>query len=138
MLTSIFLSLAFLTVQADPVVGSWTSVDDATGTEKSEINLYIENGMLYGKIEKLLLPEDQGKICVECKGSEKNQPIEGLVIVQGLKKEGDSWTDGTILDPANGKRYSCTISLNADGTLNVRGYLGISILGRTQVWKPLN
>jgi len=138
MLTSIFLSLAFLTVQADPVVGSWTSVDDATGTEKSEINLYIENGKLYGKIEKLLLPEDQGKICVECKGSEKNQPIEGLVIVQGLKKEGDSWTDGTILDPANGKRYSCTISLNADGTLNVRGYLGISILGRTQVWKPLN
>ena len=138
MLTSIFLSLAFLTVQADPVVGSWTSVDDATGTEKSEINLYIENGKLYGKIEKLLLPEDQGKICVECKGSEKNQPIEGLVIVQGLEKEGDSWTDGTILDPANGKRYSCTISLNADGTLNVRGYLGISILGRTQVWKPLN
>lgn len=138
MLTSIFLYFSFLTVQADPVLGSWTSVDDATGTEKSEINLYIENGKLYGKIEKLLLPEDQGKICVECKGSEKNQPIEGLVIVQGLKKEGDSWTDGTILDPANGKRYSCTISLNADGTLNVRGYLGISILGRTQVWKPLN
>ena len=138
MLTSIFLSLAFLTVQADPVVGSWISIDDATGTKKSEINLYIENGKLYGKIEKLLLPEDQGKICVECKGSEKNQPIEGLVIVQGLEKEGASWTDGTILDPANGKRYSCTISLNTDGTLNVRGYLGISILGRTQVWKPLN
>ena len=138
MLTSIFLSLAFLTVQADPVVGSWISIDDATGTKKSEINLYIENGKLYGKIEKLLLPEDQGKICVECKGSEKNQPIEGLVIVQGLEKEGASWTDGTILDPANGKRYSCTISLNTDGTLNVRGYLGISILGRTQVWKPFN
>ena len=138
MLTSIFLSLAFLTVQADPVVGSWISIDDATGTKKSEINLYIENGKLYGKIEKLLLPEDQGKICVECKGSEKNQPIEGLVIVQGLEKEGASWTDGTILDPANGKRYSCTISLNTDGTLNVRGYLGISILGRTQVWEPLN
>lgn len=123
-------------VQTDPVVGSWISVDDATGTEKSEINLYLENGKLFGKIEKLLLPEDQGKICVECNGSEKNKPIEGLVIVQGLEKDGDSWTDGTILDPANGKRYSCTISLNADGTLNVRGYLGISILGRTQVWKP--
>ena len=68
----------------------------------------------------MLLPEDQGKICVECKGTEKNQPIEGLVIVQGLEKEKQSWTDGTILDPANGKRYSCTISLNPDGTLNVR------------------
>ena len=137
MVTSIIVSLAFLMVQTDPVVGSWISVDDATGTEKSEINLYLENGKLFGKIEKLLLPEDQGKICVECNGSEKNKPIEGLVIVQGLEKDGDSWTDGTILDPANGKRYSCTISLNADGTLNVRGYLGISILGRTQVWKPL-
>lgn len=136
MVTSIIVSLAFLMVQTDPVVGSWISVDDATGTEKSEINLYLENGKLFGKIEKLLLPEDQGKICVECNGSEKNKPIEGLVIVQGLEKDGDSWTDGTILDPANGKRYSCTISLNADGTLNVRGYLGISILGRTQVWKP--
>lgn len=136
MVTSIIVSIAFLMVQTDPVVGSWISVDDATGTEKSEINLYLENGKLFGKIEKLLLPEDQGKICVECNGSEKNKPIEGLVIVQGLEKDGDSWTDGTILDPANGKRYSCTISLNADGTLNVRGYLGISILGRTQVWKP--
>ncbi len=136
MVTSIIISIAFLMVQTDPVVGSWISVDDATGTEKSEINLYLENGKLFGKIEKLLLPEDQGKICVECNGSEKNKPIEGLVIVQGLEKDGDSWTDGTILDPANGKRYSCTISLNADGTLNVRGYLGISILGRTQVWKP--
>lgn len=138
MAKSILICLIWIGLQPNPIVGKWISVDDATGKEKSEISLYLQNGKLYGKIERLLLPEDQGKRCVECKGTEKNQPIEGLVIVQGLEKEKQSWTDGTILDPANGKRYSCTISLNPDGTLNVRGYLGFSILGRTQIWKPVD
>lgn len=138
MIKSILICLMWIGLQPNPIVGHWISVDDATGKEKSEISLYLENGKLYGKIERLLLPEDQGKRCVECRGTEKNQPIEGLVIVKGLEKEKQSWTDGTILDPANGKRYSCTISLNPDGTLNVRGYLGFSILGRTQIWKPLD
>lgn len=137
MVLSVVMSLVWIGLQSNPFVGHWISVDDATGMEKSEISLYLENGKLYGKVERLLLPEDQGKRCVECKGADKNRPIEGLVIVKGLEKEKQSWTDGTILDPANGKRYSCSISLNADGTLNVRGYLGFSILGRTQVWKPL-
>lgn len=138
MIKSILICLMWIGLQPNPIIGHWISVDDATGKEKSEISLYLENGKLYGKIERLLLPEDQGKRCVECRGTEKNQPIEGLVIVKGLEKEKQSWTDGTILDPANGKRYSCTISLNPDGTLNVRGYLGFSILGRTQIWKPVD
>ena len=136
MFVNLILSFVFMSSQPNPVEGSWISVDDETGKEKSEINLYIENGKLYGRIDALLLPEDQGKMCVECKGAEKGKPIVGLVIVQGLKKDGNIWTDGTILDPANGKRYSCNISLNEDGTLDVRGYLGFSLLGRTQVWKP--
>ena len=105
---------------------------------KSEISLYVEGGKLYGRIDALLLPEDQGKMCDACKGSEKGKPIVGLVIVQGLIKEGENWADGTILDPANGKRYSCNISLKDDGTLDVRGYLGFSLLGRSQVWRPKN
>lgn len=136
MLASLIFSFVLLTSQPDPVIGQWISVDDTTGKEKSEITLYVEDGKLYGRIDALLLPEDQGKLCVECKGSEKGKPIVGLVIVQGLEKEGGTWTDGTILDPANGKRYSCNISMNDDGTLDVRGYLGFSLLGRTQVWKP--
>ena len=90
MLSSILLSVSLLMTQPDPVVGNWTSVDDATGKEKSEIRLYFENGKLYGRIERLLLPEDAGKLCVECEGDNKNKPIEGLVIVQGLEKDGDS------------------------------------------------
>ena len=121
--------------QSNSVVGTWVSIDDETEVEKSEIILYIEDGKLYGRIERLLLPEDQGKLCVSCKGKEKDQPIEGLVILKGLEQDGDRWTDGDILDPANGKLYDCTISLASPNTLNVRGFLGFSFLGRTQYWK---
>lgn len=131
---SLIVTLLFL-VQPDNVVGTWVNIDDETGVEKSEIILYIEDGKLYGRIERLLLPEDQGKLCVNCSGKEKNQPIEGLVIVKGLEKDGNSWTNGDIMDPANGKSYDCTIKLDDANTLNVRGFLGFSFLGRTQIWK---
>ena len=126
---------ALLSFQTSSVQGNWVNIDDETGVEKSEITLYVENGKLYGKIERLLLPEDQGKVCEKCKGKEKNQPIEGLIIVKGLVKDGEVWTDGKILDPANGKSYDCTIKLDDSNTLNVRGYLGFSFIGRSQVWK---
>ena len=126
---------ALLSFQTSSVQGTWVNIDDETGVEKSEITLYVENGELYGKIERLLLPEDQGKVCEKCKGKEKNQPIEGLIIVKGLVKDGEVWTDGKILDPANGKSYDCTIKLDDSNTLNVRGYFGFSFIGRSQVWK---
>ena len=126
---------ALLSFQTSTVQGTWVNIDDETGVEKSEITLYVENGKLYGKIERLLLPEDQGKVCEKCKGKEKNQPLEGLIIVKGLAKDGEVWTDGKILDPANGKSYDCTIKLDDSNTLNVRGYLGFSFIGRSQVWK---
>ncbi len=126
---------ALLSFQTNTVQGTWVNIDDETGVKKSEITLYVENGKLYGKIERLLLPEDQGKVCEKCKGKEKNQPIEGLIIVKGLVKDGEVWTDGKILDPANGKSYDCTIKLDDSNTLNVRGYLGFSFIGRSQVWK---
>lgn len=130
----ILWSLLWL-IQTAPVTGTWVSIDDETGVEKSEITLYESEGKLYGKVKRLLLSEDQGKLCVNCKGAEKNKPIEGLVIVKGLSKDGETWTDGKIMDPANGKNYDCTISLENSNTLKVRGYLGFSFLGRTQTWK---
>ena len=129
------IAAVLFSFQSNSVVGTWVSIDDETEVEKSEIILYIEDGKLFGRIERLLLPEDQGKLCVSCKGKEKDQPIEGLVILKGLEQDGDRWTDGDILDPANGKLYDCTISLASPNTLNVRGFLGFSFLGRTQVWK---
>jgi uncharacterized protein (DUF2147 family) len=133
MMHLILWSLLWL-IQTTPVTGTWVSIDDETGVEKSEITLYESEGKLYGKVKRLLLPEDQGKLCVNCKGAEKNKSIEGLVIVKGLSKDGETWTDGKIMDPANGKNYDCTISLENSNTLKVRGYLGFSFLGRTQTW----
>jgi len=135
-LTFSYLSL-FLIFQTTNFEGKWVTVDDETGVEKSIISLYIDNNRLYGRIETLLLEEDKGQICTNCKGSEKNQPIEGLLILKGLTKDGNSWNDGTILDPANGKEYDCTLTLNDSSELNVRGFIGFSFLGRTQVWKRL-
>ena len=131
---TLLLSL-FLLLQTPSVEGTWVNIDDETGQAKSEIELYVEQGKLYGRVLRLLLPEDQGKKCVNCKGSDKNKPIEGLLIVRGLSRENAAWTDGKIMDPANGKSYDCTIRLEDPNTLNVRGFLGFSFLGRTQVWK---
>ncbi|MDC1030165.1 DUF2147 domain-containing protein [Flavobacteriaceae bacterium] len=134
---TLFLSFLFA-LQTPSVEGTWINIDDETGVKKSEITLYVEEGKLYGRIERLLLPEDQGKICSNCKGKDKDQPIEGLIIVKGLSKDGNEWTAGDILDPANGKSYDCTIKLDDANTLNVRGFLGFSFLGRTQIWQRKN
>lgn len=133
-MVTLFLSFLFA-LQNPSVEGTWINIDDETGVKKSEITLYVEDGKLYGRIERLLLPEDQGKICSNCRGKDKDQPIEGLIIVKGLSKDGNQWTEGDILDPANGKRYDCTIKLDDANTLNVRGFLGFSFLGRTQIWQ---
>ena len=73
---SLLLSL-FLLLQTPSVEGTWVNIDDETGVAKSEIELYIEQGKLYGRVLRLLLPEDQGKKCVNCKGKDQNKPIEG-------------------------------------------------------------
>ena len=83
LLTTYYLVFS-LFIQSPSFQGQWVSIDDETGLEKSIITLYIENDKLYGRIDKLLLAEDQGKLCVNCEGKEKNQPIEGLVILKGL------------------------------------------------------
>ena len=120
--------------QSNEIEDVWITQDDETGKKKSEVLLYKNNGKLYGKIINLLLEEDKGKLCVNCKGENKNLPIEGMVIVEGLKLNGKTWEEGTILDPKSGKTYSCYITFDDDNTLKVRGYIGFSLLGRTQKW----
>ena len=134
MLTTYFLILSFF-LQTPNFEGNWVTIDDETGVEKSMIKLYTENDTLFGRIETLLLEEDQGQLCTNCIGPELNQPIEGLIILKGLTRDGDQWTGGTILDPANGKEYQCTLTLDGTSQLNVRGFIGFSFIGRTQRWK---
>ncbi len=134
------LSVLFATsalAQAPSAVGRWTTIDDETKKPKSVITIYEEGGKLFGKIEKLFREpnEEQNPLCDKCEGTLKNQPIMGMVILRDLKKDGEEWTGGTILDPANGKTYKCKIAVEAGGKkLKVRGYIGMALLGRTQYW----
>ena len=122
---------------ADSPVGTWRSIDDKTKQERSIITITEENGELKGVVDKLFDQpgDDPAHLCKECKGERKDKPIVGMTILWGLKKDGDTWVGGEILDPHNGKTYRCKMTLSEDGkSLNVRGFIGISLLGRTQIW----
>jgi len=121
----------------DSPVGLWKTVDDATGKVKSVVSIWIENNKLYGRVQKLVDPDpkDPNPTCDDCTGDQKGKRVIGLRILWDLRKDGDGWSGGSILDPANGKIYKCLLSLEDGGKkLKVRGYLGISLLGRTQYW----
>jgi uncharacterized protein (DUF2147 family) len=118
-------------------VGRWKTVDDATGKVNSVVVIWEENGNLYGKIEKLVDPDPRDPVprCVLCEGEMKGKPLMGLRILWDLRKDGDQWSGGKILDPDNGKTYKCYITVENGGKkLKVRGFIGFSMLGRTQYW----
>lgn len=138
MRTLIFLSFLIITAlpsTAQEFTGFWKTYDDKTGDATSIIKIYEEKGALFGKVDEILDPDDQNSVCEKCSGENKNQPVLGMVIIQDLKKKEDRYTGGTILDPTNGKTYKVTLTLDQPDRLRVRGYLGVSLLGRTQYWQ---
>lgn len=132
--TFLLMFFGMTMVFSQSVLGKWTTIDDNTGKEKSVVEIYQDNGKVYGKVVQILEKGKEDKLCDKCKGSKKDKPINGMVIINGLEKDGDTWEDGTILDPETGKEYKCYITLENDNKLKVRGYIGISLLGRTQYW----
>lgn len=129
------LLLVGFTTQAQQLVGKWKTIDDETGKAKSIIQIYEQNGKYFGKIVDLLLPEDKGKLCDKCSGTNKNKPIVGMVIMEDMLRDGDSFSGGKIMDPKSGKTYKCSIEFDGKDALKVRGFIGISLIGRTQTWK---
>lgn len=119
------------------IEGKWKTIDDETKQAKSIVEIYKKtDGSYYGKVSQLLIkPADPN--CTSCKDDRKGKPILGMEIIRGLKKDGDEFTGGTITDPKTGKTYKCTITRSGD-QLNVRGYIGLSLLGRTQTWQKVN
>lgn len=118
-------------------VGLWKNIDDVTGKPKALIRISESNGTLTGQIEKLFRDpgEEQNPKCDKCEDARKNQPIVGMTILSGLKKDGDEYNGGEILDPNNGKVYKSKLHLTDGGKkLSVRGYIGVPMLGRSQVW----
>lgn len=116
------------------VIGKWKTVDDETGKEKGIVEIYEKEGKIYGRIIDILEPEHRYKKCILCQGDDKDKPIMGLIFIKGLTKDGTEYNSGKILDPKNGKLYKCYINLISNDKLKVRGYIGISLFGRTQYW----
>ncbi len=121
----------------DTPAGTWRTIDDDTGKPKSIVQIDTVDGKLQGKVVKVL-QSDQGShpICKDCEGERHNKPVEGMTIIWGMQRDGDEWSGGQILDPGNGKTYKCKMSMLDGGKkLKVRGFIGFSLFGRSQVWE---
>ena len=115
-------------------VGEWRTIDDATGAARALVRIYQHDGALFGLVEQPLA-KDGHPNCDACTDDRRGKPIVGMDIIRGLQADGDHWDGGTILDPENGKVYRCTLTLRDGGQhLAVRGYIGISLFGRSQTW----
>ncbi|CAL2083217.1 DUF2147 domain-containing protein [Tenacibaculum sp. 190524A05c] len=130
--TSFFLLLS-LYVNGQSIIGQWETYDDKTKEKKATIEIYESNNQYFAKIIESYV-SDKDAICFTCKGKQKNKPIIGLVIIENLIQDKNEFKGGTILDPENGKTYKCYLKLMSINKLKVRGYLGVSIFGRTQYW----
>ena len=138
-ITACLLSFAALAAQAQATpAGLWKTVDDDTGKEKSLVRIAESGGVYTGKIEKLLDPARQDAKCDKCSDERKDQPVLGMTIIRNIKHNaGDAalWDGGEILDPNNGKTYKLRVKPVEGGQkLEVRGYIGAPLLGRTQTW----
>lgn len=137
---AILCSAAEALAQAPSPVGLWKNIDDITGKPKALIRISDFKGELHGQIERLFLApgDNPNPRCVRCSGVHKNQPILGMVFMSGLRQDGtdpNEYKGGEILDPDDGKVYRSKMTLIENGKkLNVRGYIGVPMFGRSQIW----
>jgi len=131
------LSAGFAAAQATPV-GLWKTIDDDGKTEKSLVRISENGGVLSGTIEKIFDPAKQDSKCDKCTDERKDKPTLGMVILRNIKQDGDDkalWGGGEILDPNNGKVYKARLKpVDGGKKLEMRGYIGMPMLGRTQTW----
>jgi uncharacterized protein (DUF2147 family) len=117
-------------------VGTWHTFDDKTGQPRGVVEIVERNGVLTGIIRGTLVPGEAEGLCDKCPGDRRNQPITGLEMIRNVRRNGGTWGGGELLDPDNGKTYRVKLTPAPDGrTLEVRGFIGISLLGRTQTWR---
>jgi len=116
--------------------GLWKTIDDHTNRPRGIVEIYEQNGAFFGKIASALNPAEAKKRCSPCKGDRKDHPVIGLLIMRNMQtREDGEYDGGDILDPDTGMVYRCKMRLTDGGNkLIVRGYIGISLFGRSQVW----
>ena len=124
-------------VQAQEIFGKWKTIDDETNKPRSIVEIYKQDGKAYGKIIKLFRErgEDPNPVCDKCTDYRKDQLVIGMTIIKDMEVDGKEWEDGDILDPDNGKVYSCKLWIEGD-ELMVRGY--VAFFFRTQTWQKVN
>jgi uncharacterized protein (DUF2147 family) len=117
-------------------VGLWKTFDDKTGKARAIVRIYEQGGKLFGRIEQSFTPGSETRVCVPCTDERKNQPIIGLMVIRNIKRDGNEYSGGDILDPESGSVYRCKMHLEQNGArLILRGYIGFSLLGRSQTWQ---
>ena len=131
-LSILFIMTLSVTLNGQTIIGQWETYDDKTKEKTAVIEIYQTDNLYFGKIVKSFSLE-KNALCENCKGINKNKPIIGLVIIENIKKDGNEFNGGTVLDPDNGETYKCYLKL-INNKLEVRAYLGFSLLGRTQYW----
>ena len=133
------LASGLAAAQAASPAGLWKTVDDNTKKEKSLVRIVESGGVYTGKVEKIIDPDSpKDAVCKDCTDDRKDKPVVGMTIIRNMKASGDKdvFEGGDILDPNNGKVYSAKLTLVDGGKkLDVRGYIGMPMLGRTQTWQ---
>jgi uncharacterized protein (DUF2147 family) len=114
-------------------IGHWQVINDE-GKPNGRLETYLIDGKLYGKVTQLRPGSTPGTLCVKCPGDLKNQPVLGMVVLRNFQPQDDIWAGGTIVDPDNGKEYKGKIWTVGNNKLHLRGFVGFSLLGRTQTW----
>lgn len=122
--------------------GLWEQVDEKSGAAESWFKIVEKDGVYVGTIVKMFQkpgdPPPESWRCTKCEGAEKNAQVLGMTLVKGMKRTGLKYEEGTITDPRDGAVYRALMNLSPDGKqLEVRGYLGMAMFGRSQTWKRL-
>ena len=135
------LAGAALGVAAQPTspTGLWRTIDDSSKKDKSLVRIVEANGVYTGKVETIVDPDSpKDAVCKDCSDERKDKPVVGMTIIRNVKASADDknvFEGGDILDPNNGKVYRVKLKLIDNGSkLDVRGYIGTPMLGRTQTW----
>ena len=134
LITALPAAEVFASVLQSPV-GLWRTSNDKTGRPGGLLRIYEQRGNFFARIEKSSVSDDTKTVCTACVDERRNQPMVGLVIMRNMKLTDGGYGGGDILDPRSGSIYGCKFWLKQGGTrLVVRGFIGISLLGRSQTW----
>ena len=131
-----FIFMLSFSMSSQSIFGKWKTIDGESGVEKSIVEIYKENGKVFGKIIDILDPKDKDALCDKCKDDDYNKPIMGLLLIKNMQKHGRYYRKGTIFDPEHGKKFKCRLMLTDDpDVLQVRGY--VAFLYATQYWSRI-